>query len=114
MWLDAEVVFGVVELEERGHVEFVGEDEEVDEFGEVEALADEEDGVGAGGAGFVDLVLVEDEVFAEDGECGGVFDALDVGEVSGEEAFVGEAGDGGGAGVLVGGGDGGGVEGVVL
>lgn len=111
---DAEEVVRRMDLEQDGELELVGEDHEVEQFGLAQALGDEEDGVGPGGAALPDLVGVDDEVLAEDGEGHFVADAVDVFEFAGEEAFVGEAGDRRGPGVVILSGDGDGVKGIVI
>lgn len=89
----AEVGLGV-DLEEGGHLERVDVSDEVGELLIGEALGDEEDGVGVDGAGLGDLVGIDDEIFAEDGERYRILDSEDVGGVSGEELLVCEAGNG--------------------
>lgn len=76
----------------------------------VEAFSDEQDGVGSVRAGFDDLIFVDDEIFAEDGQGDRVTNLLNVLELALEEFFIGEATDGGGSGAVVGGGDGDGIE----
>jgi hypothetical protein len=51
-------------------------------------------------AGFDDLVLVDDEVFAEAGDGGGCRRQVEIGEAALEEGLVGEDGKRGGAGGL--------------
>jgi len=93
---------GVVDLDEGLHVEGEGVCVEGAETVWREHGDDEEDGVGAVEAGFGDLVLVEDELFAEDG--GAVGEGIDggTGEAEVKEGTVepgglGEDGDDGGA-----------------
>jgi len=50
---------------------FMGDDGEVVKEAVAERARDKEDGVSAMGAGFGDLVLVDDEVFAKAGDFGG-------------------------------------------
>jgi hypothetical protein len=83
----------------------VGEGVEGGELVVVEDAHDEEHGVGAHGGGFVDLVGIENEVLAEDGEVDDVAGALEVLGGALEEGGFGQDGEGGGAAVLVGGGE---------
>ena len=71
---------------------------------------DEQNGVGAGGAGFEDLKGIEDEVLAETGNVDDVGGLFEIGERALEELFVGEDGERGGSGGLEGAGQGGGME----
>ncbi len=107
---DAEEGVHFVDFDEGGEAEFGGEDLEVDHEGVGEDFGDEEDGVGAGGFGFVDLVGVDDEVFAEDGKGDGGLDLGDVFEFSVKVLFIGENGESIGAGGVIGLRDGDGVE----
>lgn len=95
---DADEVLHVMHFEEDCEVEFDGEDLEVDDLGGIEAFGDEEDGVGACGASFIDLVGIDDEVFAEDGQVDDLADGLEVFEFSLEVLFVGKHAEGIGAG----------------
>ena len=68
----------------------------------VESGHDEEDGVGAGDDGFVNLKLVNHEVLSEK-RAGGLFrDAAEVGEGALEKLLVGEDGHAGGSAIDVG------------
>ena len=67
----------------------------------VEAGDDEEDGIGAGDDGFVDLDFMDHEVFAEKRDGGALGDLGEVGEGALEEFFVGEDGHAAGAAVDV-------------
>jgi len=83
-----------VDLEEDPEVVLGGAVEALCEGGIIQAFGDEEDGVCAEGAGLGDLIGVDDEVFAEDGEGGVWFDAGDEGGVACEVFFVCEARNG--------------------
>lgn len=83
-----------MDLEEDGEAVFVGAAQAGGEGGVIEAFGDEEDGVGAQGAGLGDLIGVDDEVFAEDGEGCVWFDRGDEGWVAREVFFVCEARNG--------------------
>jgi len=87
----------VVDLDEDIELEGLGDVVEVAEGVVVEAGDDEEDGVGAGDDGFVDLDLVDDEVLTQQRDGGALGDAGEVGEGALEEFFVGEDGHGAGA-----------------
>jgi len=65
--------------------------DEVGDLVVIEAFGDEEDGVGLDCAGLGDLVGVDDEVFAEDGEFDGLFDLVDEGGAASEEVLICEA-----------------------
>ena len=71
---------------------------------------DEQNGVGANGAGFEDLKRVEDEVLAQAGNVDDVGRLLEVGERALKELFVGEDRQRGGAGGLEGAGQGCGIK----
>lgn len=73
---------------------------EAGEIGVRQRGDDQQNGVGAMGAGFDDLVVVDDEVFAKAGDLRGCRGDFQVGEAALEEGRVGEDGEGGGAGVL--------------
>ena len=60
----AREIGGVVEFDEGGHTEGSGLLQEADEGGIVEDFGDQEDGIGTGEAGFDDLVVVDQEIFA--------------------------------------------------
>ncbi len=66
---------------------------------------DEENGVGAGGAGLEDLKGVEDEVLAQTGNLDDAGGLVQVGERALEELLVGEDGESGGPGGLKGAGE---------
>ena len=93
---------GVVDLHEGFHVEGEGIRVERAEAVWSEHGDDEKDGVGAVEAGFGDLVLVEDELFAEDGGAigkginGGTGEA-EVEKGTMEPGGLGQDGDDGGA-----------------
>lgn len=57
-----------MDFEEGGHVEGADLCDEVGDLAVGEAFGDEEDGVGVDGSGLGDLVGLDDEVLAEDGE----------------------------------------------
>lgn len=101
---------GVVDLDEHGHRQAAGEDEQVHQHRLVEGLGDEQDRVGPGSAGLIDLVLVDDEILAEDGELDGGPDGGEIFQFALEEFFVGQDADRIGAASLVGPGDLDGVE----
>ena len=61
---------------------------------------DKEDGVSAMGAGFGDLVLVDDEVFAKAGNFGGGGGDFEVLKAALEKGLIGEDGERGGAGAF--------------
>ena len=107
---DAEQGVDVVDFDEGGELQLGGEDEQVDELALGETICDEEDGVGAVDAGFVELIGVDDEILAEDGEWDFGADLLEVGQFALEVFPIGETTDGDGAGVVVLAGDGDGVE----
>jgi hypothetical protein len=107
---DAAGVGFVVDFDEAFEADAEGEGVEGGQLVVVEDADDEEHGVGAHGGGFVDLVGVEDEVLAEDGELDDVAGALEVLGGAFEEGGFGEDGEGGGAAVLVGGGEVAGVQ----
>ncbi len=65
--------------------------DEISDLGVVETFGDEEDGVGFDGPGLGDLVGMDDEIFAEDGEGYFLFDLVDEGGVASEEVLVCEA-----------------------
>ena len=90
MGTNGEEGFNVVDFEERGHLEFGGEDEKVDEAMNFEALSDEKNGIGTGGTCFVDLIFVDDEIFAKYGEVYRGSDLLNIGKVALEIGLVGE------------------------
>lgn len=82
-----------MDLEEGGHVEGVDLVDELGDLGVGEAFGDQEDGVGVEGAGLGDLVGVDDEILADDGEIDGLLDLLDEGGAASEVFLVCEAGD---------------------
>lgn len=90
---NADEVFHGVDLQEDGEAKFVSQDHHVDELAFAQTFGDEEDGIGPGGAAFVQLPGIDEEVFAEDGDGDGVFDTFKEGEVATEKVFIGEAGD---------------------
>src|SRR6185295_1644582 len=92
--VDALELLFIVDLDEGAQVEGGGEVEAADEEVAVEGGGDEEDEVGAGGAGLEELVLVDDEVLAEDGDVDGGADSAEVIERAAEAGAVGEDGDG--------------------
>ena len=64
--------FGSVDFaEDIEPVAILGDEGEVVEVAEAQRAGDEQDGIGVMGAGFSDLVLVDDEVFAKAGNAGG-------------------------------------------
>lgn len=107
---DPAEVLGRVDLDKGRHPLIMGYIDAYFQEGGVETLGDEKDGVGAGGTAFEDLPRVDDEVFAEDWEVGGVFDGIEERELAAEGGLVCEATDGGRSGVGVGPGDAGWVE----
>ncbi len=65
------------------------------QLGIVQRGGDEQDGVGAVGAGLEDLVLVDDEVLAQSGERRGGRCQLEIAQTALEVGLVGEDGEGG-------------------
>ena len=55
-------------LDESRHAQFVGEGVELVELFDLECGDDEEDEVGTVGAGFMELVFLDHEVLAQDGD----------------------------------------------
>ena len=102
---DAHQVVEVVHLDQAGHVQLGGQDLQVDQLAGLEALGDQQDRIGAGGAGLVDLPGVDDEILAQDGQLHRVADRLDVLELALEILLVGQDAEGVGAGGFVGLGD---------
>ena len=92
-------LFGGVDFTEDVKLESVGGGGEAGQLIVGERGSDEQDGVGAVGAGFDDLVLVHDEVLAEARDVGGGGCDFEVGEATLEEGLVGEDGKRGGSGV---------------
>ena len=83
----------VVDFYQALHTALFGERLEFADDGDVQHGDDEQDGVGAVGAGFVNLVGVEDELFTQDGADGGMSDGssgFEVLEATLEVVFVGE------------------------
>ncbi len=98
---DAEEIVHIVDFDEDGQLELLGEDHQVHQFRLGETFSDEQDGVSPGSPAFPELPAVDDEVLAEDGQGHDCLDAFDVGEVPAEEMLICEAGDGRGtAGVV--------------
>ena len=102
---DAGEVGRVVELDQGRHAERPGARQERRELGVVEDLGDQEDRVGAGEAGLDDLVLVDEEVLAQQRDRDRGADAGEVREVALEVGGVGQDAQAGGAVGLVGPGD---------
>jgi hypothetical protein len=102
--------FAIVDFDEDIELEGLRFLEKIEVSFLIEGGDDEEDGVGSGDDGFVDLGFVDDEIFPEDGDIDGLFDLGEEGEVALKVFFVGEDGDGAGAGVGVGFGDEDGIE----
>jgi hypothetical protein len=96
---DAGKLFRRVDFAEDVELECVGGGGEAGEVIVGERGSDQQDGVGAMGAGFNDLVLIHDEVLAKAGDgCGGRGE-FEVDEAPLEEGLVGEDGERGGSGV---------------
>lgn len=91
----------VVDFDEDVELDFFGDFVEFGELVFFEGGDDEEDGVSAGDAGFVDLAFVAGEVFTEEGDGGDFRDVDEVGEVALEVFFIGEDGHAGGSAVDV-------------
>src|SRR5882672_2388085 len=92
-----------VDLDQRGELELLaGERDIVAQLDLVEDADDEQGGVGQHDARLVELVLVDDEVLAEDGEASGIADGAEVVDGALEELLVGEDGDGARAALAVG------------
>ena len=81
-------------FEQDTEIEPIRQIEHLDDLGIVEAFGDQKDGIGAMGAGFEDLIRIEDEILAENGKIDALFDSVDEGEMPAEEFFVREAGNG--------------------
>jgi hypothetical protein len=59
-------VLRLVDFHQRGHPQLDGRTGQLVELPIVEAFGDQQDGVGARSAGLVELIDVQDKVFAED------------------------------------------------
>jgi hypothetical protein len=100
------LVEGVDFDEDIEAVSLLGNESEGIEMTVPEGGGDEENGIGAMGAGFYDLVLVDDEVFAEAGNFGRGRGDFEIVEAALEERLVGENGKRGGSGAFEAGGEG--------
>ncbi len=107
---DAPGIGFVMDFDEAFEADALGEGGEGGKGIVIEDADDEEHGVGAHGGGFIDLVGVEDEVLAQDGEVGDAAGAFQVLGGAFEESGFGEDGQSGGAAGFVGGGEIGGIE----
>ncbi len=84
-------------LDQRLHAEAAGESQQLGKLGVVQQRADQEHGVCSGGARLVDLIGIEEEVFAQHGEVHGGANGTQVVERAEEEVRLSEHADGGGA-----------------
>lgn len=80
-------------FEQDAEIEPMSQIEHLDHLRIVEAFGDQQDGIGAVGAGFEDLVRIEDEILTDDRKIDALFDSTHEGEVPAEEFFVREAGN---------------------
>jgi len=96
--LDEVDLFGGMDFTKNVEAIPVGDHREVIQIAVAERGGDEEDGVGAMSAGFGDLILVDDEVFAKAGKFGGSGSDFKVVQAALEERLVGEDGERGGSG----------------
>lgn len=103
-------LFGGVDFAEDVELMGVGGGGEASELVIRKGSGDEEDGVGVMGAGFDDLILVDDEVLAKAREVGGSGGDFEVAQAALEKGLVGEDGERGRAGALEGDCEGFGVE----
>ena len=99
-----------VELDQGRHLPASGEGEERRQSVVVEDLGDQEDGIGAGHPGLDDLIFIDQEVFAEQGDGDRRPDSGEVGQVPLEIRSVGQDAQAGGAVGLIRPGDGDRVE----
>jgi len=101
---------GVVDFDEDVKLQFAGAAVERSEIGVGESGDDEEDGVGAMDAGFEELKLVDDEVFAQAGNLHRLRGEFEIAQRALEELLVGEDREAGGSGGFEFGGERGDVE----
>ncbi len=95
-------LFDAVNFDQAVHALRASHAEQVAQLSVVEQGADEQDGVRAPRTGLVHLVLVKDEIFAENRETDRMFDGGQVRGRAEKEVRLGQHGDGGGSIGLVG------------
>ena len=87
---DLEQGIEVMHFQQDGEGQGVSQNEQVHEQGGEQGFGDEQDGIGPGSPGFVDLVGIDDKVFAQDGQCGNLFNLREIGQMALEEGFIGK------------------------
>ena len=106
----ARQIGAIVQFDEGLQPQFVGLAQQARQRGRIENLGDQQDGVGAGGSGFEQLIAVEKEVLAQQRKRHGGSDGSQIAQVPLKGRLIGQDTDAGGAVLFVDAGDGDGIE----